>query len=731
MFARNVRWAVALLFAFAVCTSCSQQDELAGEAASGEEIVTTVGVSVPELFKTRTGTRADADVYSVVYGDDATRYLGTSGKPSVGNVDLTAHNLNYTVGVYVKKRKQNEGDPDEYALVGRQFHKAEDDNAYFEFRLLKGQKYRLVAYADFKGEKADLTTISYTTALNDELSDAFFASEDFLATENVQVVLKRPFGKLRLVAHDFNAVLAAGGAFRINKVMKVTYKGAPTHMLATNTFDALNGKFISKEPAEGETVEGGYNKDTKDNYPVEVAPVVYTEEYTAEGKAPVDENGKEGPVAVFTMYLPANHVDESDTPESYMYPFDVAVQYENADGGTTTIERSFTIDIPVKRNHLTTVDVEHFWTGPSGVMVTVDAAFDGEIKAEEEKPETVKTAAELQNKINEICKNAPIGETTVRKIVLGADINMGDLSKGVVKFDAYSVGPDPTITTKNDVNRTVEIYLDLNNYKIYSEKENPNVYNSTGLISIESRNTILHIDDTSTEAKGGIEYRRPYPGTGFSGYPLISCVYGGQVVINRGNFKSTSTGPLVWVSESENQRALTQIEVLKALWGTPENCPQEKPDFEAEENAELKKKGETVLKKLTSTATINGGWFENVTESSFIINAYNVREYTKEEEGKKTGAWAKYHDYAKRNGYPEWTDWGEYHNQIFCFVHVNGGSFVEFDPSGGDNIVGNRPEPWVSDSHHVQTETVNRGTEEEPDYRTVYTVIPQDEVHPF
>jgi len=712
MFARNVLRTALFLLTFAVHTSCSRQDEPAGGIAGEGEIVTTVGVNVPELFKTRTATLND------VYAGEGERYLGTSGMPSIGNVDLGVgehkHPLTFTVGVYVKE-KQGTG----YVLVNKQSHQAEDDNAYFEFRLLKDQEYRLVAYADFNtAPKDDLESISYTTALNDECSDAFYASEDFVAKENIQVVLKRPFGKLRLVAHDFNT-LAAGEAFKINKVT-VKYHRAP--MLATDTFNALTGEFNYDENAEGE-------------HTVEAVPVVYKQEYTDDGKAVVDESGKEGPVAVFTMYLPANygdggplseddtpglnpdedHVDENAVPQSWFYPFDVIVEYENANGGTTgvkTIESSYTIDIPVKRNWLTTVDATHFWTGKSGVMVTVHAAFDGEIKAEEKEQNTVKSAAELQAAIDKICEQAKNKNGwTEAKIVLGGPIDVS--ASGGIMIDNWDGG--------RDLNHGVIIHLDLNNYTITSDGTNvPGGVN--GMITVSGRNNRLYIDDSSKEAKGGIEYK----GTDDSKWcSLITCKYGGQVVINRGNFVSSSPYEAIYVYESEQFRALAQIAALKAIGVTP----QTKDDFpEKPTDPALLQKIEKKIKQLTSTVTINGGWFENAIDSSIpekdrvVINPYNVKEYAKIENGVKTGCWATYHDYAKRQGYPDWTDWGPYVNQCFGFVYINGGSFVEQDPSKGDNIVGNVPTSWIGNGH-IQTAIV--------DGKTVYTVIPEDLEHEF
>ncbi len=703
MFARNAQWAALLLFA--ALASCSRQDELAGEVAGGEEIVTTIGVTVPEVFRTRTAPD--------VYAGSGAEYLGTSGMPSLGNVDLKEHPLTFTVGVYIEKKKAAAGEEPSYALVGQpQVKQATDDNAYFEFRLLKNQKYRLVAYADFNAEgKEDLEAIPYTTTLNDELSDAFFASEDFQAAENVEVVLKRPFGKLRLVAHDFST-FAAGEAFKITKVT-VAYQRAP--MIATDTFNALTREFNYNETAAGDRT-------------VEADPVSYTQEYTADGEVPVVD-GKEGPVTVFTMYLPANSVgkhSETDTPgqvipdpdhagtipESYFYPFDVTVAYESVNYPTVTgtIKRSYTIDIPVKRNWLTTVDATHFWSDNSGVMVTVHAAFEGEIKVEDEEQPTVKTAAELQAAIDKIFQEAPDGKITERTIVLGEDIDATDRA-GFNLSNLKENGKDRS-------NRKVKIHLDLNGHTIttngaqypnWVDDEGVKHYTIGGLFHVQGVNCYLYIDDTNQEQVGGLKFE----GDAQYAYPLVCCHNGGQATINRGNFITSSPSEAIYVYESEAHRAQVELWILSSLGIKQGNTTAPKPTDDKTLAAI-----ERYLKQWSASVTINGGWFENGytgpihDKNNVLINDYNARE----------AYWNLYKDYFPKNKFPDWTAWGEYVNQPFGFMFVNGGSFVEFDPSKGDNIVGNVPNKWIGKGH-VQTEIIGG--------KTVYTVIPEDEVHEF
>jgi len=677
-----VKW--AMVFLSSAFVSCSQQDEFLS-GGDGTEITTQISVSVPDLFK----SRAVSDVYNE--GEDGT-YIGESGMPSIGNVDLQKHPLSFTVGIYIAKTSAGTTEP-MYTLVEKQSKiNVANDEAYFNFRLLKDQQYRIVAYADFSGEeKNDLQAIEYTTKLNDELSDAFFASQDFEAKPDVAVVLKRPFGKLRLIAQDFYK-FAAGEVFEFTNV-KVNFKRQP--MLATTLFNALNGDFNYDQNAEG-------------NHTKEAAPVIYTKEYQADGTAKY--------AAVFTMYLPANFgvsdpndpykrenpEDTAPIPQSWSYPLDVEITYTNKQTGkTTAIKRSFDIDIPVKRNYLTTIETENFWTDNSSIKVSVDHRFDGFI---DPKPEavTVKSADELQDAIDAICNGSSISG----KIVLGSDINADENHK--------IASPGGFVFESSKAHR---IYLDLNGYTIYTEgKHTPqylsdnSTYNVGGVFRIGHYNNILHISDSSESANGSIAYL----GSADNGYPLIICANGGQAVINSGLYVSNSLGPVVYVQNSLmwHATALNTAYIKAGVTKTQTTGPTE---------AQM----QTIkyyLESFSSKATINGGWFEdahnsnNLDHTKVTINGYNV---TKDEWNRKydNDNNKPYWDImCWRFGYQKWASFGEeYVNSCYGFVYINGGSYVDFNPAH-DNVAETvQVNEWVDDKHTILKETI--------DGKTVYTVI--------
>lgn len=612
-------------FLFTVFISCSEKEVA---VIDDEEITTSVTVEVPEVFRTRT--------VPDVYPDDAITeaYLGESGYPSIGNVDLEAHPLTFTVGVYVEKTVDGAVN---YILVDRQWKKeVADDKADFNFRLMKGQSYRIVAYADFSAnEQANLDDISIDPALNDELKDAFFASQVFVADDDMTVVLKRPFGKLRLIARDFST-FAVGEVLEIENI-KVTY-GETATALATNSFNAITGKF--NEITEGVTRE------------FTASPVVYAKEY--EGDTPY--------AAVFTMYLPANFgtkditgdyspVESRDSvPQSWMYPFDIEVTYKNKSNIPTTIKRSFDIDIPVKRNWLTTIDAANFWTDNSKITVSIDHRFEGFIDKE---PETyyVYTEKELRDAVKAIEKTP---ERTGR-IVLGANITLTSKSYGLELGYYTSSSSNPVAAPYEDE----YIILDLNGHKLTSTTINK----YTGaVIGIYGPVTLI-IEDTSADANGVIESPlvTNAEGKDESLQTIIAWRYGSRIIVNGGKI----------ISHHSWNKDKGKYEDLEAIYlANPIKYVGSKSD-----------KG---LELIPSTLTITSGWFEcaDVAEPIVLINLFNG--------GKDLP--------------PHPDDIG------YGLVWVKGGSFVGFNPANGDNVSGTVTNKWVDNDHTVLTETVDGKT---------------------
>lgn len=566
MFARNVKWAMFLLSA--ALLSCSQQDDIiSNDVADGTEITTTVSLAVPDAV----GSRTVPDVYA----DGSNQYFGGSGEPSVKNVDLGTHPLYFTVGIYLKK-VDTENNTTEWVLVDKQYKQQNngvtDASAYFNFSLLKGQKYYIVAYADFKNVERDLENIPVVPTLNDELSDAFYVCEEFTADEALTTVLKRPFGKLRLIARDFNT-LAKGEVCKINSI-EVTYKDRAV-ALDIDRFNAITGNFEKSSGEEGT----GTGEET--GYTFTALPVVYAQEHQA-ADAPY--------AAVFTMYLPANYgtpVTNSTTgklePQDWPYPFEVKVNYTNADGQDVDLVRPFDFDIPIKHNWLTTVDVAHFWTDNTGVTVSIDPRFDGSIDYTI-PTETVNTYSELTQAVAKI-ENS---DEKTGRIVLGSDI--------VVAGTGYQKGlrigywnlprdennkPIPTASTK----KSVTVYLDLNGHTL-SAGEGVE-FTGYGLVTVYGPNTLI-IDDTSREADGAIENI-----LGKDQQTIIAWRYGANIIINAGTIRNKTYSEDIYLGDD--------ISYVGSV-------------------------ADGYLGLTPSKLTINGGWFETVgmpEGNPVLINLFN------------------------------------------------------------------------------------------------------------
>lgn len=603
----------------AVFLSCSEKEL---DVTGGKEITTSVTVEVPEVFRTR--------AVPAVYPTNVENYLGESGYPSIGNVDLNTHPLTFTVGVYVEKIIDNNP---VYTLVDKQSKsKVADDKADFNFRLMKGQSYRIVAYADFSdNEQENLDNISIVSDLNNELKDAFFVSQDFTASDNLTVVLKRPFGKLRLIARDFST-FAAGEVLEI-KTIKVTY-GETATALATNSFNAITGEF---------NTGNGTKEFTAD-------PVVYAKEY--EGDTPY--------AAVFTMYLPANFgtTDTSDdylpvesgtpVPQSWMYPFDIEVTYKNESGNLTTIKRSFDIDIPVKRNWLTTIDAANFWTDNSNITVSIDHRFEGFIHKTMETY-MVRTEAELRAAVKAI----EATQTRTGKIVLGDDITLASEKEGLELGYYTSPKSNPCRATYE----SESIILDLNGHKLRSTT----VPIWTGaVIGIYGPVTLI-IEDTSADANGVIESPlvKNAKGKEESCQTIIAWRYGSKIIVNGGKIIS---------HHSWNGTKYTELEAI----------------YLANPIIYVGGASDGGLGLVPSTLTITTGWFEcaEIDEPECLINLFNG--------GKELPP------------HPDAIGYG--------LVWVKGGSFVGFNPANGDNVSGTETNKWVDGDHIVLTETVNSRT---------------------
>ena len=272
-------------------------------------------------------------VLSVALPSEATRAIGQdSALGAIDNgIDLDQYDIRYVLGVYDAKGN----------LAKREVKYEDETETTFALRLIPGRDYRFVVWADFVSEGSktalhydveDLTNIKLIgdQKAMDETRDAYtdvVKIEKFNAASTVELELKRPFAKLRVVTNDMDelytqAALVSG---------KVVY----TQKVYT-TFNAL-------------TAEAGELDNVEKEFPYNDA-TSYTEKAADEKTLFADYLfGAENDVIYFTL----------DVEDATGLEIDQVV---------------FNTNIPVKRNHLTTI-YGSVLTDANSVSVKIDSAF--------------------------------------------------------------------------------------------------------------------------------------------------------------------------------------------------------------------------------------------------------------------------------------------------------------------------------------------------------------------
>jgi len=224
--------------------------------------------------------------------------------------------------------------------------------ATFTPTVVLGRDYTITAYASFDDNSSideinDIRTISVSKKFNDESKDAYFqtTTHNFAEGDLQPLELKRPFGKLRLVATDYKAT---GNGNTAIKSVKVKYNNN-----VFTTFNAVSGEFSNGQSYE-HTLDG----------------TNYSTSYYAPEK---DENGNVTGQTIFADYVPVNSTGVA--------PFEITIVYVDGDEEYT---RKFNQDIPVRRNALTTLKGA-FFTANSEIKVEVKDAFEGQIPGNDEE----------------------------------------------------------------------------------------------------------------------------------------------------------------------------------------------------------------------------------------------------------------------------------------------------------------------------------------------------------
>ena len=371
----------AALGAGLLLTSCQSEEPLSPGNGTAQQVAFTV--SLPDVASTRAGGESSA--------------LG--GVSNNMNADITFNVALYLDGRLVfadNKTVQSAGN---------------GTSATFEPTLVIGENYQLVAFAEFDNDATatgqgvnpatNMGLIPVESGINNELNDEYFVSTTLTAAPELSATLKRPYGKLRLIAEDLAEAERQFGA--LIESVEVTYK----HTRPTN-FNVIAGTF---DPAYTE------------------APQTFTANY---GKYTDDTNDSR---TIFVDYLPGKF----DGSES-MVPFTVKVIFANG----KTYTRDFNQDIPVKRNYLTTLKGRLF-TMDSELKLTIEENFDGKTNIDYV---LATTAAEL----NDALENAEEGST----ILLQENVNYGSVTIGELKDVTIKGGANTVMTFVTDANTKIE-----------------------------------------------------------------------------------------------------------------------------------------------------------------------------------------------------------------------------------------------------------------------------------
>ena len=341
---------LALALCFVAC-----QNEGVENVANGDLVDVVLTVDAPELGV----TRADGDTQN--------------GKNSafgaidfLSEADWANYDLRYILEVYAEN-ETGEGTP----IYSERLVNCLDKYAptTFSLRLVPNRTYKFVVFADFvaegnaeltePAEKLAIADLYYNTAdLRDitaittertwgamnEIRDAYFVSENIEIKNNGVthgLTLTRPFAKLRVITTDLSYI----AGYSAPGYVKVTYHDTDV----IKSFNAVNGN-LNTEKMTGEELSYGYNVSKT---------IPYSEGYDAFATNQT----------LFTDYLFA--VEGQQTTVKFTMTI-----YES-EGGREIHSHDFCTEIPIQRNHLTTI-IGDLCTTQANITFDINDNFEDE-----------------------------------------------------------------------------------------------------------------------------------------------------------------------------------------------------------------------------------------------------------------------------------------------------------------------------------------------------------------
>ncbi|MBO5832532.1 MAG: hypothetical protein J6Q95_04505 [Alistipes sp.] len=338
------------ILALALCFVACQNDQEVG-VSNADLVDVVLNLEAPELD----ATRADNDGKNG--GNSA-----YGGIDFMTDADWANYDIRYILEVYSKDAQDNDH------IVGQRMVNCLDKYAptNFKLRLVPNRDYKFVVFADYVAEGSaeaedklaiadlfydtkDLHNISCITgtaswtAMN-EVRDAYFIKENVSANDvkaNFQktLILKRPFGKLRVVTTDIDQVrgYADPGYVEIEYHTNNVYK----------SFNAVTGKLNETYMSNNE-LKYGYN-------------IAKWTPYNQGHDADLSKQ------TLFADYLLAK--EGEDIPVSFKMNV-----YESK-GGREIHSIDFCTSVRVQRNHLTTI-IGDLLTTQANITIDVNDDFD-------------------------------------------------------------------------------------------------------------------------------------------------------------------------------------------------------------------------------------------------------------------------------------------------------------------------------------------------------------------
>lgn len=327
------------ILALALCfVACQNEPEV--NVSNSDLVDVVLNIEAPELGITRAG----AD------GEDDSKNAKNSAYGAIDYADdafWREYDLRYILEVYA----ENDSDGSKGPIAKERLVNYLDRYAQttFKLRLVPNRTYKFVVFADFVAQDSkenlyydtkdlrDITSIT-TNAMN-EARDAYFITENIHVTTGLEqkLILTRPFAKVRVVTTD---ILDLEKYATPAKVV-VTYYNHPIY----KSFNAVNGA-ISTEMTGNELTH----------------VVVYDGQYDA-GYDSEDS----GYMTLFADYIHAI-ADQQSNINFRMDVFDVS--------GRLLKSNDFSTEIPVQRNHLTTL-IGNVLTTEATVQILISDEFVG------------------------------------------------------------------------------------------------------------------------------------------------------------------------------------------------------------------------------------------------------------------------------------------------------------------------------------------------------------------